>query len=288
MTDDAPTTDAGLTTKAVPPPRARRKIRLSSSLRELWSARELVRTLAERELRARYSQAVLGLAWAVLTPLVLMIVFTLFFRRVADVDTEGAPYALYAYLGLLPWTFFSSSVSLGGQSLIQNLALLNKVYCPREVFPLASVIVAALDTLVSTAILGLLFVITGYAPRLTTLWVPVILVVQLAFTLGVAFTLSSVVIYLRDLRHLLPIALQLGLFATPVAYGIDAIPKSLHVLYSVFNPLAPVIDGYRRTVLFGQAPDWDLLLPAAGTAAVVLVAGYLLFKKLEAGMADVA
>jgi ABC-2 type transport system permease protein/lipopolysaccharide transport system permease protein len=247
-----------------------------------------VATLAERELRVRYKQTVLGLAWAVLTPVTLMVVFTLFFQRVAQVDTGGAPYPLFAYLGLLPWTFFSTSVSQGGQSLVQNVQLLNKVYCPREVFPVASVAVAASDTAMALVALGALFLVNGFLPKATSAWVPLLLTIQVAFTLGIALVTSAVVVYLRDLRHALPIILQLGLFATPVAYGIEVVPEHLQSLYSAMNPLAPVIDGYRRTILLGQAPNWQLLLPGAVTAAVVLVTGYLAFKRLETGFADVA
>src|SRR4029453_17477519 len=132
----------------------------------------------------------------------------------------------------------------GGQSLVVNNQLVNKVYCPREVFPLASMAVAAVDTLLATVVLGLLFAVTGFMPKATTVWVPVLLAVQVAFTFGVTLVLSAVLVFLRDLRHVLPIVLQLGLFATPVAYGMDVIATSLQVPYSIANPLAPVIDGY--------------------------------------------
>jgi ABC-type polysaccharide/polyol phosphate export permease len=275
---------------AAPPAelRFRFKLNVLASIRELWQARELIRTLAERDFRVRYKQTVLGVAWAVLTPFALMIVFTLFFQRVAKVDTGGAPYPLFAYLGLLPWTFFSSSVSQGGQTLVTNAALLNKVYCPREVFPLASVAVGGIDTSIAVVMLGLLFVVTGYAPKATTFWVPVLLVVQVAFTFGVTLVTSALLVFFRDLRHVLPITLQLGLFATPVAYNLSVVPASLQVLYSVANPLAPVIDGYRRSVLLGMAPDWHLLLPGAISALVVLALGYAVFKRLEPGFADYA
>ena len=268
--------------------RFRPQLRLVASLRGLWRSRELVRSLAEREIRARYKQAVLGFAWALITPLALMLVFTAFFQRVAKVQTSGAPYALFAYLGLLPWTFFSTSMSQGGQSLILNTPLLNKVYCPREVFPLASVVVAGTDMAVATVALVVLFPIMGYVPRATSAWVPVLLLIQVAFTAGVTLAMSAVIVYLRDLRHALPILLQLGLFATPVAYGIDAIPRGYRVLYSTLNPLAPVIDGYRRTVLLGRAPDWHLLGPGAAAAAIVLLGGYIAFRRMETGFADVA
>jgi ABC-2 type transport system permease protein/lipopolysaccharide transport system permease protein len=264
------------------------RIRVLSAVRELWGARELVRTLAERDFRVRYKQAVLGFAWTLLTPFALMVVFTIFFKRVAKVDTGGVPYPLFAYLGLLPWTFFSTSVSSGGQSLIVNSQLINKVYCPREVFPLANIVVAALDTSISVLMLGLLFVVTGFVPKVTSVWLPVMLAVQVLFTFGLTVLTSAVVVYFRDLRHVLPILLQLGLFATPVAYSMSVVPENLQVLYSAVNPLAPVIDGYRRTILYGVAPNWELLVPGAITAVILFAVGYLVFKRLEAGFADYA
>jgi ABC-type polysaccharide/polyol phosphate export permease len=266
----------------------RPRLRVLGAIAEVWRARELVHTLAERDFRIRYKQTVLGFAWAILTPLALMVVFTVFFQRVAKVDTGGAPYALFAYLGLLPWTFFSTSVSQGGQSLVMNTQLLGKVYCPREVFPMASVMVAAIDTAIAMLPLGLLFIVTGFVPKVTTLWLPVLLAVQVAFTMGVTLIISAVLVFFRDVRHALPIVLQLGLFATPVAYSLDVVPASLQVLYCALNPLAPVIDGYRRTILLGMPPNWHLLLPGAITAIGVLVIGYIMFKRLEKGFADYA
>lgn len=273
-----------------PPPELRfqRRVRLLPSLAELWRARELVRTLAERELRSRYKQSILGLGWSVATPLILMVVFTLFFKRLGNIDTSPAPYPLFSYLGLLPWTFFTSSFSTGGQSLVTNNNLLNKVYCPREVFPIAAVAVAGVDMAISAGVLGLLFVIFGYAPKATSIYVPLLLLVQLAFTIGITLITSGILVYVRDLRQLLPMLIQIGLFATPVAYGIDVIPSQYRLLYSIINPFVPVLDGYRRSVLYGQAPQWQLLGPAAVSSILVLTGGYLLLKWLEAGFADVA
>lgn len=276
--------------QTVPPAhlRFRRPFRPIEAVRQLFHARELVRTLAERELRVRYKQAVLGLAWAFITPLALTLVFSVFIRRVANIDTGEAPYQVFAYLGLLPWTFFSTSVSVGGQSLVQNIPLLNRVYCPREVFPLASVMVAGFDMLVALVPFGALLIVYGFLPKVTSYWVPVLLVIQVVFSLAVALIVSAIVVYLRDLRHALPIILQLGLFATPVAYGLDAVPVSLQPLYVTLNPLGAVIDGYRRAVLYGLAPDWGLVLPAAVSALLMLSVGYYLFKRMETGFADVA
>ncbi|MEO7836781.1 MAG: ABC transporter permease [Acidimicrobiales bacterium] len=273
-----------------PPPELlyRPRVRLGPALRAVWRARQLVRTLAERELRARYKQAVLGFVWAIVTPLAMVAAFTLFLNRFARVPTQGVPYPLFAYVGLLPWSFFSSSIAGGGGSLLANNSLLNKVYCPREVFPIASVAVAGIDSATALLAMGAMFLVYGVGPTAQTVWVPVLLAVQVAFTLGLTFIFSSAIVYVRDVRHAMSLILQFGLFVTPVAYGIEMVPERLRPWYAAVNPLAPVIDGYRRTILFGKAPQWALLGPGALTAAVVLVGGYLLFKRLEGGLADVA
>jgi ABC-2 type transport system permease protein/lipopolysaccharide transport system permease protein len=270
----------------------RRRVRLVPAMRELWDFRELVMTLAERDLRVRYKQAVLGIAWAVLTPLAMMIVFTVVFTQVGHINahTNGAPYALFAYLGLLAWTFFASAVTTGGMSLVGNLGLLNKLYCPREVFPIAAMLDAAADALIGTVVLLVLFPITGYAPKPEAYFVPLLLIPLVAFTLGVTMAVSSIVVFMRDLRLLLPLVIQLGLFVTPVIYSSATFikSKSLLIVYSFLNPLAPVLDGLRRTVLQGLAPSWGPL--AAGTVAsfLTLYVGFVLFKRLETGIADVA
>lgn len=280
----------------VPPKelRFKRRIKLGASLRSLWRAREMIRALAERQLRARYKQALLGFAWALIPPVLMMLVLTFFVQRIVNIDTgvdsEGRPipYPLFSYVALIPWAFFSSSVGQASGSLLGNKDLLNKVNCPREVFPLAGIIIATVDMLVALIVLVLLFIRYGFLPPITTLWVPVLFSVQAAFTLGVGLLVSALVVYVRDLRHAVPIVLQLGLFATPIAYGIDEIPRSLQVPYSFINPLGPVIDGYRRAVLHGQPPAWDLLIPGAITTVLLLALSFLIFKRLETGFADVA
>lgn len=267
--------------------RFRRRVRVAEAVRELWQGRDLIRSLVERELRAQYKQAMLGLAWAILTPVSLMVVFSLFFSKFANIDTAGVPYPLFTYIGLLPWTFFSTSVTRGGMSLIGNAPLLNKVYCPREIFPLSGVISAGVDTTIAVGVLGLLFVATGFWPKATSIFVPLLLLIQVAFTLGLTLIVAAVVVYFRDLRHAVPLLLQFGLLATPVAYGLDVVPPRLQTLYAVLNPLGPLINGYRRSVLYGQPPAWDILLPAALSSMAVLSAGYVLFKRLETGFADV-
>ncbi len=268
----------------------RRRVGLVSAMRELWSFRELVLTLAERDLRVRYKQAVLGIAWAIITPLAIMIAFTFVFSKFLHINTNGVPYALFAYVGLLPWTFFSSSLTGGGSSLVGNVALLNKLYCPREVFPIAAIADAAIDALIATLVLLLLFPIEGFAPKAQTFYLPLLLLVLLTFTLGVTLAVSALVVFMRDLRLVLPLVVQFGLFVTPVVYGSGSLVKSQTglIIYSAVNPLVPVLDGIRRTVLMGQAPNWASLGAGAATSVLVLLLGFMLFKRLETGIADVA
>lgn len=273
-----------------PPPSLRFK-RRAAVLRapgEIWRARMLVRALAERELRALYKQAILGVAWSVLTPVALMLVFTIFFQRVATIDTRGVPYALFVYIGLMSWNFFSATLSSGGMSLVAQMHLVNKLNCPREVFPLAYMLVAAFNTAIAGGVLLLLFAINGFMPKATTPLAILPLVVQIAFTVGVTLIVASVTVYLRDLRHALPILLQLGLLATPIAYGLDEIPGNLRGVYSALNPMGPIIDSYRQTVLYGNAPNWGLLGIGALSSLVFLLGGLKLFRRLELGFADVA
>jgi ABC-type polysaccharide/polyol phosphate export permease len=266
--------------------RFKRRIRPVRAMVDLWRVREVVQSLAEREFRVRYKQAVLGVAWAVLTPLALMIIFSLLFSRVARVDTGDVPYAVFSYIALVPWTFFSVAVLQAGMSLLVNAPLIQKVSFPREVFPVGSVVVAGIDTMIALIPLGLLMLFTETVPQPTSVYVPLLVVIQLAFVLGVSMALSAIIVFFRDLRHGLPIILQLGLFATPVAYGIEAVPERYRLVYAALNPLGPVIDGYRRTVLFGQAPHWPQTGVAAASATVLFLGGYLLFKRLEGTLAD--
>ena len=273
-----------------PPPESRYRRRLSArqAMSELWHAREMIRTLVERDLRVRYKRTILGFGWAVLGPVVFMLVFSVFFQRAGHFATGGVPYALFSYTALVPWTFFSEAATLGSASLIGNTPLLNKIYCPREVFPIATTLTAAFDAAVSTIVLVVLFLIYQYPPAVETFWVPLLILVAGAFTLGFTLFTSSVLIYLRDLRYVVPMVVQVGMFVSPVAYGLNVIPIGLRPAYAIVDPLGPVLDDFRRTVLHGMAPEWGLFGLAAAASAAWLVGGYALFKRLETGFADIA
>ena len=236
----------------------RRTQHLGEQLGEIWRFREFAVTLAERDLRARYKQAALGFAWALITPVLLMLAFSLIFTKFAKVDPHGIPYPVYTYVALIPWTFFSTSVTNGANSMISNLPLLQRVYCPRELFPVSTMLGAAVDALLSVFVLGILFIVTGTVPAGQSFYLLILLPVLIAFTLAITLACAGLLVYFRDLRHALPLLLQFVLLATPVGYGFEAISSSrmFTLAYSALNPLAPIIDGFRRVILFGEGPDW--------------------------------
>jgi ABC-type polysaccharide/polyol phosphate export permease len=268
----------------------KRRVGFQQALRELWEFRGLIRALAERDLRIRYKQATLGIAWAVVTPIVMMLAFTLVFTKFGHVQTGGIPYPLFSYVGLIPWTFFSASVLIGSGSLSSNTSLLNKLYCPREIFPIGTMVVAAVDSLLSSLVLLALFPIEGYTPAAQMYYLPVMFLILVAFTTGVTLALSTITVYMRDLRLAVPLVIQLGLFVTPVAYGASAVARSRTelLIYSALNPLVPVIEGLRDTLLEGHSLDWAMQLLGATSAVLVLLGGFTVFKRLETGLADVA
>ncbi|MGZ4675037.1 MAG: ABC transporter permease [Acidimicrobiia bacterium] len=273
----------------VPPPelRYRRGLRLGKAMRSLWAARHLIFNLGFRELRVTYSQAIFGLAWSIVTPFVLMLVFSLFIQKVTHVQTYGAAYPVFSYTGLLAWTFFSGGVASAGAVLVGN-PLLNKVSAPREVFVLATIGTSAVNAIIATGILCVMFVIYGDYPQTTSVWVPLLLLILVMFTVGIGLIFSAAIVYLRDIRFVLPLMLQVGLFATPVLYGLNKIPSEWRAIYVTLNPVAMVIDGLRLTVLRGMAPNFLYLGLSGLSSLVVFVGGYALFKQLETGFADVS
>jgi ABC-2 type transport system permease protein/lipopolysaccharide transport system permease protein len=295
----------------------RHKVHIVESVRNLWGHREIIYTLAERDFRAQYKQASLGILWAVLGPVATLILFVFVFSKVKSFGSEGQPYALFAFVGLLCWNFFSTSLGQGGQSLLNNKALMAKTQFPRECFPLETMGVQAINTTLSFVPLALLFVLFGRAPKLTTVWVPMLMVIEIVFAAGVCLAISSIIVQMRDLMQVLPLITSLGLFATPVIWPFSKIPTNYHVagghkvavigrhghvvhhvvggfninlqmVYGFFNPLGPIIDQARDTMLLGLAPNFALVGIAALGASVYLVLGYRIFKRLEEHFADIA
>ena len=258
------------------------------TLRDLWSSRDIIYTLAERDIRAQYKQATLGLLWALIAPLAMLGIFTIIFSRTASLGIPGIPYPIFAYIGILCWTFFSGSLGTGGVSLLSNNALMSKTQFPRECFPLETIGVQAVNSVISWIPLVLLFIFYGFAPKATTVWVPLLMLVELVFVIGVTLAVSAMIIQMRDLAQVLPIIISLGLFATPVIWQFKRVPEQWRVVYGFFLPLGPVIDDARRTMLQGLPPVPGPLLAAIAGSLCYLAFGYRIFKRLEVNFADIA
>lgn len=266
----------------------RHRARLRTSLRDVWASRDIIFTLAERDIRAQYKQATLGVLWALIAPLAMLAIFTIIFSRTAKYGIPGIPYPIFAYIGILCWTFFSQALGTGGTSLLTNNALMSKTQFPRECFPLETVLVTAVNILLSWIPLGVLFAIYRFVPAPTTAWVPVLIIIELLFTIGVTLGVSALIIQMRDLGQVLPIVISLGLFATPVIWQFKDVPAGWRNVYGFISPLGPVIDDARRAMLLDLPPVPGPLIAAIAGTVCYLALGYRIFKRLEVNFADIA
>jgi len=251
------------------------------NLRELWRFRELVLFLAWRDVLVRYQQTLLGAAWAILQPALMMVAFTLFFSRVAKVSSGTLPYALYAYAGLLAWTFFATAVSGAAQSVVGSERLITKVYFPRLAMPLAAVLAAAVDLGVGMILLIVLLVVDGVKPGATLVAAPLILAALALAALGVGAALAALNVLYRDVRYVIGFGLQFWMLATPSIYMLCAAGRK-----AALNPLNALIAAFRASVT-GGAIDWKVLAAALAGSAVLCLLGCLYFRKVEAQFADV-
>jgi lipopolysaccharide transport system permease protein len=254
-------------------------------LRELFQARELLYVWTRREFRVRYSQSLLGVAWVILQPLALMVIFTIVFSTFLSVPSAGVPYPIFAYTALLPWTFFASALGTAIPSLANNFTLVSRIAFPREILPLANILTSGIDFLFASVIL--LGMIAVYHIQITTyvLLVPLLVAIQLVLTIGISLAGAAANVFYRDIRYVIPLLLQVWLYLTPVIYPAEVVPVRLQPLYFL-NPMATLIDAYRRVILFGQPPQWGFLAIAAGVSAVIAVLAYRSFKRAERKFAD--
>jgi lipopolysaccharide transport system permease protein len=257
-----------------------------SYLKELISYRELLFTFAARDLKVRYKQAIMGMAWAILQPLALMIIFTVVFSKLAKVPSDGIPYPIFSYCALLPWTFFATSINLGTPSLTNNMNLVTKIYFPRELLPFASVMACFVDFLIaSTIFIGLMF-FYKVSLNIYMLWLPLIVLIQIIFALGIILFTSAGNVFFRDVKHIMPIAIQIWMYLTPIIYPISLVPEKFQAIY-MLNPMAGIIDGYRSVILKASPPDIKYLALAFVISIALFLVGYVTFKKAEGVFADV-
>lgn len=260
---------------------------LLTGLREMFVHRELLWALGMREVRVRYKQSLLGVLWAAIQPLTMMFIFTVVFSRFARLPSEGVPYPVFSYAALLPWNFFSSAVANAIASVAGSGALIKKVYFPRAVLPLASMLTSGVDFLVSAGVFGLLLAYYGVSVGWHVLYVVPLLLLQVAFMIGVSLLLGAFNAYYRDVRYVLPIALQVWLYATPVVWSMTLVPERYRAWYALLNPMAAVIEGWRAAVLRASAPDLLPVAAASATTLALLLVGYRYFHHVERNFADV-
>jgi ABC-type polysaccharide/polyol phosphate export permease len=246
----------------------------------LWARRELIGTLAMRDVRARYQQSILGAYWTVLNPLITAAVFTVVFSIIAQVPVGDTPYAVFVLSGLVPWSLFANSLLNATNSLVGMAGLLTKVAFPREVLPLAAILARLLDFVVSLAVLLVIMAWYRRPVYWTLLLLPIPLAVELTFLLGLGLLLSAANLFYRDVSQLLGVALSLWIFLTPVAYPLDRVPSSIRGLIQ-WNPMTPVVNGFHDLVIDGRLPTAGPLLESAAVSVVTFILGYAIFKWLE-------
>lgn len=274
----------------VPPPelRFRRRLGFDASLARLIDSLGVIESLTQRTLRSRYKRNFLGPLWVLISPLTYLLIFTTFYRQGSRTAPAGVPYGLFVYTAMVPWQYFASSLNAGATSIQTNISLLKRLRAPAEVYPISAMAVAGVDTFVVAAILPVFFVLNGRIPSITVFWLPLIMVGLLIVTAAPVLLLSALVPYVRDLRQVIPVIVQLGIFATPIAYELDSVGARWRPLLCIIDPVAPVIDAFRRCLLTDQAPQWGLFSIGVGTGMILLVVALKVFRRLELGFADVS
>jgi lipopolysaccharide transport system permease protein len=259
----------------------------SLGAREVWRYRELLVFLTWRNILVRYKQTVLGLAWAMLQPFFLMIVFTVAFGRLAKIPSDGVPYPVFSYAALLPWTFFANSLTQASNSLVGSANLLSKIYFPRLTIPISAVLSALVDFFAAFAILVVLMVYYSVYPRpIALVVVPGLLLLVITTALGVGLWLSALCVRFRDVQYITPFLAQVWLFATPVVYPASLVTGAWHTVLGI-NPMAGVVEGFRWSLLgSGPSPGWMLLISTL-VAIALLVSGAAYFRRAERTFADV-
>ena len=257
-------------------------------LREMWAYRELLYFLAWRDVKVRYKQTALGASWAVLQPLLTMLVFSLFFGALAKMPSDGVPYPVFCFAALAPWTFFANGLAQASNSLVASANLIKKVYFPRLLVPVAVVLAGLPDLALSLLVLVGIMLYYGIHPHWgAALWVPLLLLLALVTSLGVGFWLSALNVKYRDVRYVVPFLTQVWLFATPVAYPASLLPEPWRTLYGI-NPMVGVVEGFRWALLGTNAAPGRAALVSSVAALAILVTGAYYFRRVEKTFADVA
>lgn len=248
--------------------------------------KDLLTELVKREIKARYKQSILGYAWVILVPLLNLIVLTVVFSYFIRVPTGNIPYVIFLFTGLVPWTFTANSISFATQSVISNTSLITKISLPREIFPVATILAKMVDFLLTCLLLVLLLAIFGVSFKLTMLFIPVIFFFHFLLILGISLFLSALNVFFRDVENVIGVFLTIWMYITPVLYPQELIPPAFVPLFNL-NPMMPIINAYRNTILYGIMPAWQSFVYAIGISTLIFVLGYKFFKNRSRYFADV-
>jgi len=265
---------------------------LSLRLSELWEYRELLFFLVWRDIKVRYKQTLLGASWAVLQPLLTMVVFTIFFGNLAGIDSDGLPYPIFSYTALLIWTFFAQGLTQSSQSLVGSANLIRKVYFPRLIIPLSSILAGAVDFAIAFIVLLGMMAYFGIWPSVTIIYLPLLIVLAFAAALGTGLWLSALNVAYRDVKYVVPFFVQMWLFVTPVIYPTSAVTERLEHLqipgwFYGLNPMTGVVEGFRWCLLGVDSHPWPLIAASAGVSILLVITGALYFGRMEKTFADV-
>ena len=253
--------------------------------KELSEYRDLFFFLVFRDIKVLYAQTVLGFSWALLNPLIQILVFTVIFGRVAGIDTDGIPYALFSTVAIVPWTYMSSAMSAGSSSLVTGQAMLGKIYFPRVIFPVTPILAKLVDFTISVLLIIVVMIFYGVWPGSNLLLLPLFILMMIAVPLGVSLWLSALAIRYRDVKFAMPFVIRMLIYSAPIVYSASAIPESWRFVYSL-NPIVGVIEGFRASLLGTDVP-WMFILPGVFTCLLFVISGLVYFHRMEKVFVDV-
>jgi lipopolysaccharide transport system permease protein len=259
---------------------------VSLKLGELWQYRELLYFLIWRDIKVRYKQTALGAAWAIIQPVMTMVVFSLFFGKLGKIPSDGIPYPIFSYAALVPWTFFANGLTQSSNSLVGSANLITKVYFPRLAIPIATVLSGALDFLLALSVLFAMMLYYRVAPTFTALWLPLFLLLAVVTSLGVGLWLSALNVEFRDVRYVVPFLTQFWLFATPIAYPSSLLSEPWRTVYGL-NPMVGVVEGFRWALLGANAAPGPIIAASSLASVLILISGAFYFRRMERTFADV-
>lgn len=248
--------------------------------------KELLIELVKREIKARYKQSVLGYAWVILVPLINLVVLTVVFSYFIRIPTGNMPYPIFLFTALVPWTFTANAITSATKSLVANSSLITKIYLPREIFPTASILAKMVDLLLTTLILVVFLLIFKINLQWTIVFIPLIFVFHALLVLGVSYILSAINVFFRDVQNVINVLLMVWMYLTPVLYPPELIPQEFTPFFNL-NPMMPIINAYRNTILHGVPPSWQSFSYAALFSVIIFLFGYFFFKKKSKFFADV-